>query len=79
MQSFDEQDWAAMPFYNALHGYLGMVGCPNCQRPFNAMGSAAGQYCPECWSSWCRNDASFEARARSKAKAQIRAYQEVKE
>lgn len=33
--------------------------CPNCKREFD--GTVVGEYCPECWSAWCRNDGSFEA------------------
>lgn len=32
--------------------------CPNCSREF--YGNVKGEYCPECWRAWCRNDGSFE-------------------
>lgn len=37
--------------------------CPNCKREFIA--NAKGQYCPECWSAWSRNDGTYERREKS--------------
>lgn len=39
---------------------FGCFRCPNCARGFYA--NASGQYCPECWSAWCKADGSFELR-----------------
>ncbi|GMB80490.1 hypothetical protein NN6n1_12720 [Shinella zoogloeoides] len=38
-----------------------LVNCPNCKREFFANGGK-GEYCPECWRAWSRNDGSFERR-----------------
>lgn len=37
-----------------------LINCKNCTRSFYA--SRSDQYCPECWSAWCRNDGDFENR-----------------
>jgi hypothetical protein len=37
---------------------IGMANCPNCKREFYAQ--VKGEYCPECWKAWCRNDGTFE-------------------